>query len=94
MSEWMAKEILKPGYPVVKTRMWSKRKKSKNHGFERGLVLWCDMKPHLIRGTPKFVRDAIKTLSQFQCWLFESKNPRPKIIRMISDNVRNSKDIL
>lgn len=83
MSEWMARELLKPGYPVLKTRVWSKRKGQPDCGPIRGLVLWCDMVTHLRRGTPPFVREGIKTLAQFQCWLFQSDNPKREILKIL-----------
>lgn len=83
MSEWMAKQILKPGYPVLKTRVWSKRKGQPERGPVRGLVLWCDMLPHLRRGTPSFIRNGVKTMAQFQRWLYQSKDPKCEILKIL-----------
>lgn len=85
MSEWMAKQILKPGYPVLKTKMWSRRKGIKDTGMMRGLVLWCDMEPYLLRGLPKYLKDAVKSMAKFQCWLFESCNPKREILKLMKD---------
>lgn len=82
MSEWMARRILRPGYPVLKTRMWSPRRGTKAE-FQRGLVLWCEMEPFLLRGTPKFIRDGVKTMARFQYWLFETRDPAKKIREMV-----------
>lgn len=86
LSEWMAREILEPGYPVVKTRVWSPRKGAKSkRGPVRGLVLWCDMKNYLRPGLPRFVEEAIFTLSDFQCWLFQTRDPKSEIIKLVSE---------
>lgn len=92
MSEWMARELLKPGYPVLKTRMWSPRKGVESN-FERGIVLWVDMERRVRPDIPKFIHDAITTLADFQRWLFKSKNPKPVILRMIRESkMHNGRD--
>lgn len=83
MSEWMAKHILMPGYPVTKTLMWSRRKNSKGDK-SRGLILWCDMQPYLLRGLPKYITDSVKTMAAFQCWLYGTDNPKAEILRLLS----------
>lgn len=83
MSEWMAKRICKPGYPLLKTRVWSKRRGHARRGNTRGIVLWCDLDRNLLRGTPTFIRDGVKTMAQFQCWLFQSDNPRREILKIL-----------
>lgn len=84
MSEWMAKEILSPGYPVIKTRMWSPRRQGS--GLMRGLVLWCDIEKYLRRGLPKYIQDAVKSMAKFQCWLFETSDPRREILKLLREN--------
>lgn len=83
MSEWMAKHLLKPGYPVLKTRVWSKRKGQPDRGPVRGLVLWCDMDGYLKPDVPAFVRDGVQAMAEFQCWLFETRKPKRAILEIL-----------
>lgn len=90
MSEWMAKEILKPGYPVLKTRVWSRRKGARNRsGLVRGLVLWSEMEPYLKKGVPKFIKDAVRVMAAFQRWLFDTDKPEIQIREMAESLVTN-----
>lgn len=95
MSEWMAKQVLKPGYPVLKTRVWSPRKRSRSkRGPVRGLVLWCEMEPYLLQGTPRFIREGVRAMAQFQSWLFKSDDPKQEILRLceITPESRNKQE--
>jgi hypothetical protein len=67
-----AAEILKPGFPTLIVG------RAHCHGFLR-IVLWCEMKPWLLEGLPKFFTEAIAAMAQFQCWLYQTDNPRQAI---------------
>jgi hypothetical protein len=41
------------------------------------------MEKHLKKGNPVFIKGAIVQMAKFQKWLFNSKNPRNKIISVI-----------
>jgi len=49
------------------------------------------MAAHLLPGTPQFVRDGIEAMTQFQCWLFNTDNPRREILHLIANASRKSK---
>lgn len=83
MSEWMARELLTPGYPLLKTSCWAPRKGSKKKHFQRGIVLWVDMEKRLLSDVPDFIREGVSTLAEFQRWLFKTNDPRPEIRRMV-----------
>jgi transcriptional regulator with XRE-family HTH domain len=57
-------------------------RKGKRCKFRR-VCLWVDVEKHMRQGIPEFMQDAIKTLANFQRWLFGDKEPRQKIIRMM-----------
>lgn len=81
MSAHTARHLLRPGFPVVTTQFWNTRRGSSE--FSRQIVLWCDMGPWLRRGTPPFVREGIKAMTNFQRWLFKTDNPRKAILAML-----------
>jgi hypothetical protein len=49
----------------------------------RRLILWVDMEKCLKPDVPPFIADAIRTLANFQRWLWRDENPKPRILRMI-----------
>lgn len=83
LSAYMAKELVKPDCPHVKTRFWNQRQYSKQFG--RKLYLWVDIEKHLKGDVPKFIREGIGAMADFQRWLFQSKDPKKEIVRMIKD---------
>jgi hypothetical protein len=83
LSDHQARHLLKPGYPIIRTQFWVTRNRLDRDEHARKLVLWCDMGPWLKRGTPKFIREAVKSMAQFQCWLFESSNPKRQILKLL-----------
>lgn len=85
LSNWMAKEILEPGYPVLQTEFWQTRVPGRRTG-KRGLVLWCTMGPYLSPGLPKFMYDAVETMARFQRWLFWSQQPEKVIAKMLAQS--------
>jgi hypothetical protein len=84
ISQWGAKALLLPGYPTVMTQFWETRQRAGDGAsFTRQLVLWCDMEPWLLPGTPPFLRDAVRAMADFQCWLFKTPHPRRAILAML-----------
>jgi hypothetical protein len=55
----------------------------------RRLILWVDMEKCLKRETPKFIREAITTMADFQRWLWKSKDPKSLILKMIREREIN-----
>lgn len=47
------------------------------------IILWVDMEKALKPELPPFIREAVKTMADFQRWLWRSDNPRPLILKMI-----------
>lgn len=74
-----AKTILRPGFPVIETPLWIARKRGPSRRHRRRLVLWCQMRPWVHPDTPEFIRDAIRTMTQFQKWLFCTRDPAAAI---------------
>lgn len=53
--------------------------------LHRWIILWVDMEKCLLPDTPEFIRDAVKTMAQFQRWIWKSENPKPRILKMIQE---------
>lgn len=51
----------------------------------RRLVLWIDLEKNLRPGTPDFIVDAIRTMADFQRWLWRCDDPKPLIVKMMKD---------
>lgn len=51
----------------------------------RRIILWVDMEKCLKAGTPEFIKEAVKTMADFQRWIWRSKNPKPLILKMIKE---------
>ena len=51
----------------------------------RKLVLWVDMERNLKKGLPAFMRDAVKTMADFQRWLHGGGDVKGKIIKLIKE---------
>ena len=49
----------------------------------RKIFLWVDLENHLKDDCPEFIKDAIRTMAEFQRWIFKSDNPRNEIERML-----------
>lgn len=52
--------------------------------FKR-LILWVDMEKCLKPDAPQFVIEAVKTMADFQRWIWSSDNPKPMILKMIKE---------
>lgn len=53
--------------------------------FSKSVYLWVDIEKHLNPSTNKDFKKAIKSLAKFQRWLWQSENPKPKILKMIKE---------
>ena len=87
MSEFMARTLVTDKCPFVQTRFWETRRGDKS--FSRKLYLWVDMEKHLLPDVPDFIRSAIESMADFQRWLFESNNPRNKILKILKNETSN-----
>lgn len=81
MSNYLAKHLVTKKCPCLVTKYWAQRRNGNE--FARKLYLWVDMEKHLRDDVPEFIRSAIKTLAEFQRWIFKSTNPRQKIIQLL-----------
>lgn len=87
LSNYRAKELIEGKCLSIKTRYWDPRdRKRPNAG--RTLYLWVDLENAIDPNLPQFIQEAIKTMADFQRWLF-GKNPRARILRMISEREIN-----
>lgn len=84
MSEWHAKEIVSKNCPYIKSKFWKGRKQTGTQ-YGRKLYLWCDMRNHLRRGVPPFIREAVDTMADFQCWLHRTDEPRKSVLKIIRE---------
>lgn len=89
MSDWMAKHLVTERCPRLVTDYWTTSRGRQRFG--RKLCLWVDMERHMRRGVPPFVADAIRTMAQFQRWLFQSDKPKRAILAMIAKRARHEK---
>lgn len=49
------------------------------------LALWVDIEEHLNPDTPEFIKEGIKTLADYQRWVFNSKDPKSIILKMMNE---------
>jgi hypothetical protein len=83
MSNWLAREIVTDECPRIKTEFYEGRKKGTY--YSRNLCLWVDMEKHLKKGNPRFIKQAVVQMAKFQRWLFKTKTPKNKIMRIINN---------
>jgi hypothetical protein len=82
MTHWHAKELV-----TTKARYLKPVGESRDGEpveFRR-LILWVDMERCLKPGTPRFIRDAIKTMANFQRWIHGGGNVKQKILKIIQE---------
>lgn len=82
MARCQAKHFVSKRCPMIKTKFWRSRRQDRERDG-RILYLWVDMEKHLLPECPDFVKQAIKTMAEFQRWMFSVKDVRGKILRMI-----------
>lgn len=82
MTHWMAKELVNKNARYL--RPVGESRKGEPTEFRR-LILWVDMEKNLKKNVPPFICNAIHTMADFQRWLWKSKNPKPLILKMISE---------
>jgi hypothetical protein len=83
LSKHAARALLRPGFPTVATQFWAMRHWANDLPFSREIVLWCDVEKWLLPGTPDFLRDAVRTMADFQRWLFKTETPRRAILALL-----------
>lgn len=49
----------------------------------RKIFLWVDMEKHFLEDCPELIKEAIKAMAEFQRWIFQGKDPKEEIQRMI-----------
>jgi hypothetical protein len=86
MVYWMAKDLVSPNAPYLKPVGESRNKQPVEF---RKLLLWVDMHRHVRPEVPEFIKDAIRTMAEFQKWLHGTKDPRKKILKMINERETN-----
>jgi hypothetical protein len=84
MSHCQARHLVSKNCPYLYSNFWIS-KRSNRRKCSRKLYLWVDMEKNLIGDLPSFIRDGIVTMSNFQRWLFKSKDPKSEILKMLRD---------
>lgn len=82
MVHWYAKELVNSNARYLRPVGTSREGK---HVEFRRLILWVDMEKNLKPDAPQFMQDAIKSMADFQRWLWKSDNPKPLIMKMIKE---------
>ena len=87
MSLNQAKHIVSENCPVLECKLLKRRDDEKPLGSYsvRKIFLWVDMEKNLKPDLPIFLKNGIEAMANYQRWLFNSKNPKLKIIKMIKD---------
>lgn len=52
----------------------------------RNIFLWVDMEKHFLEDCPELIKEAIIAMAEFQRWIFQGKDPKKEIQRMIDGN--------
>lgn len=52
----------------------------------RNIFLWVDMEKHFLEDCPELIKEAIRAMAEFQRWIFQGKDPKKEIQRMIDGN--------
>jgi len=97
MPAFKAKYLVTKDCPFIRSNIGSfrgiddrRKQNSKPRSTHRiKLYLWCDMEKHLRPDLPPFIQESIRSLAQFQCWLFQSNDPKKQILKLIAQ--RNGK---
>ena len=82
MPRYCAKEILNGRVRYLQP-VGTKRN-GKRCEFKK-IALWIDMEDNLKRGVPQFLREAIKTMADFQRWLHGGGDVKAKILKLIEE---------
>lgn len=82
MAHWTAKELVDEDAPYIKPIGESR---AGNPIEFRRLFLWVDIEKHLKKDIAPFLKDAVRSMADFQRWLHKSNNPRLKILAMIKE---------
>lgn len=87
MSINQAKHIVLKSCPIVTCKLLKRRDDVKPLGSqtERKILLWVDIEKNLKPDLPVFLKNGIEAMANYQRWLFNSKNPKAEIIKMIKD---------
>lgn len=83
LVKWHAKPLIRGGHSKYIRPVGRGRDGQPIHF--RSLILWVDLERILKPNVPAFIVQAIRTMADFQRWLWRSDNPRPLILRMIRE---------
>lgn len=94
LPEYRARYFVKPTCPSLQLYFWSRRTKTKSKKGPRQegvkAYLWCDIQNHFKDDCPEFFKNAVLALVAFQEWIFNSKNPKNNILKMIKQRETNA----
>lgn len=79
MAHWKAKHFIKKSCPIIETPFGS------NSHTQKHLILWVDFEKHIRSDCPEFIKEAVGTMASFQRKLFNVKDVRTKVKRLISE---------
>lgn len=81
-----SKYICTADCPTLKVKLLKRRDPRKISNIEnRYIRLWVDLENHLKPEIAPYLKEAIKAMAKYQRWLFNSKNPKRKILKMIRE---------
>lgn len=82
MTHWTAKALVNQKARYLRPKGISRKGKL---GEFRKVILWVDMERCLKKEVPDFLKETVSTMADFQRWLHKSKDPKPKILKMIKE---------
>jgi len=80
---YRGKPFVKPRCKPVIIKFGELREKRHDEDWEAKVYLWVDLEKHLLPNVNEDFKIAIQTMASFQRWLWQSENPRAKILKMI-----------
>lgn len=88
LSWYTAKYFVQPNCPIVKTQFWRQRNNSHKLSYlrkehSRRIVLWVDFAKYQKKTNPDWIKEAAKTLANFQTWLHETKQVKKNVNKLL-----------
>jgi hypothetical protein len=83
LSYCVGKELVTRRCKPIDTFFWQTVRNE--HKFGRKLYLWVDIEKHLKSGFPDCIDEAVTTMADFQRWIFQTDNPRRKILQLMKE---------
>lgn len=81
MSYWRANKFVDKSAPFINTPFGT------GGGNAKRILLWVDFEKHIKPEAPKFLKDSVSVMADFQRNLFKNKNVRREVLNMIKERV-------